>query len=190
MAAELVLQKHPLHLHIELASANKALPLIDGKRIYILRRHCKSWYLDQGRQVEIKRYGFPVVPDFGGTAHAYCGTSLEACIGDLQEWWMKPHKEASIRGYIIKSRIRCTENLIIAGPYSPCLFRMGAPAGPRYLLQTLQGNLTRKEALRQWKKEEAEQKAAAMQAHLSPMSPKCYCPLIFGERQGCPTKPI
>ena len=94
MAAELVLQKHPLHLHIELASANKALPLIDGKRIYILRRHCKSWNLDQGRQVEIKRYGFPVVLDFGGTAHAYCGTSLEACIGDLQEWWMKPHKEA------------------------------------------------------------------------------------------------
>ena len=122
-------------------------------------------------------------------AHAYCGTSLEACIGDLQEWWMKPHKEASIRGYIIKSRIRRTENLIIAGPYSPCLFRMGAPAGPRYLLQTLQGYLTPKEALRQWKKE-AEQKAAAMQAHLSPMLPKCYCPLIFGERQGCPTKPI
>ena len=74
---------------------------------------------------------------------------------------MKPHKEASIRGYIIKSRIRRTENLIIAGPYNPCLFRMGAPAGPRYLLQTLQGKLTRKEALRQWKKEEAEQKAAA-----------------------------
>ena len=128
-SAELVLQKRPLQIHIELASANKNLPLVDGKRIYILRRLCKSWYLDQNKQVEIKRYGFPIVPDFGGTAHAYCGTSLEACIGDLQEWWMKPHKEASIRGYIIKSRIRRTENLILAGPYNPCLFRMGLLLG-------------------------------------------------------------
>ena len=36
----------------------------------------------------------------------------------------------------------------------------------------------------------SESMPSSMQAHLSPMSPKCYCPLIFGERQGCPTKPI
>ena len=41
-SAELVLQKRPLQLHIELASANNNLPLVNGKRIYILRRHCKS----------------------------------------------------------------------------------------------------------------------------------------------------
>ena len=146
--AEVVLRLRPSHLYIELASGNKELPLVKGKRIYTLRCHCKSWYLDgEGKQVEVRRFGFPIVPDFGGTAHAYCGTSLAACVGDLQEWWRKPTQETAVRGYIIKSRVRRAENLLLATPYSPHLFRLGAPPGPHYLLQTLQGKLTRKQVV-------------------------------------------
>ena len=97
--------------------------------------------------MEIRRFGFPVVPDFGGTANSYCGTSLDACIGDILEWWVKPQREAAVRGYIIKSRVRLAENLLIAKPYSPQLFRLGAPSGPRYLREVLRGNMTKKEAL-------------------------------------------
>ena len=43
-AAEVVLQKRPLNLYIEMASQNKNLPLIKGKRIYKLRCHWKTWY--------------------------------------------------------------------------------------------------------------------------------------------------
>ena len=112
----------------------------------------------------VKRFGFPIVPDFGGTAHAYCGTSLEACIGDLLDWAQKPYKEAAVRGYIIKSRIRRAENLLLANPYSPWLFRLGAPPGPNYLLRAMRGE-SRKELMKLWKAEEKqaeEDKAAEM----------------------------
>ena len=36
----------------------------------------------------------------------------------------------------------------------------------------------------------SESMPSPMHAHDSLMSPKCYCPLWFGERQGCLTKPI
>ena len=36
----------------------------------------------------------------------------------------------------------------------------------------------------------SESMPSPMHAHDSLMSPKCYCPLWFGERQGCPTEPI
>jgi uncharacterized protein YecT (DUF1311 family) len=100
---EIALTQRPLRLYIETVSQSPKLELIDGRRIYVLRCHCKSWYKDgDSRQVEIKRFGFPVVPDFGGTAHAYCGTTLSACIGDLLEWHVKPQREAAIRGYTAK----------------------------------------------------------------------------------------
>ena len=159
--AEVALHLRPTHLHIEMFSANPNLDLIDGKRVYTLRQHCKAWYLDgDNRQIEVKRFGFPVVPDFGGTAHSYCGTSLDACIGDLLDWYQKPQKEAAVRGYIIKSRVRVTDNLLLAKPYNPMLFRQGPPPGPKWLLEVLRG-MPRKEALRQWTQEEEAEEMEA-----------------------------
>ena len=105
------------------------------------------------RQVEIKRYGFPIVPDFGGTAHSYCGDSLSACIGDLLEWWVRPQRDGAVRGYIIKSRVGQADHLLLARPYSPHLFRQGVPQGPHYLREVLRGNLTYKAAMKQWQQE-------------------------------------
>ena len=134
-----------------MASANPSLELIDGRRIYTLRQHRKPWYKDgEARQVEVQRFGFPIVPDFGGTARSYCGSSLDACIGDLLDWWQKPQRDGAVRGYIIKSRIRETQNLLLAKPYSPHLFRLRPPAGPNYLLKVLQGTMSKKAALAEW----------------------------------------
>ena len=158
--AEIVLRLRPQKLHIETVSGSKELPLVNGKRIYTLHRLCKSWYLDgQSRQVEVKRFGFPIVPDFGGTAHAYCGSSLAAAIGDLQEWWRKPHGDAKVRGYIIKSRVRNTANLLLAQSYSPGLFSAGPPLGPHLLLETMRGNITRKEAMKKFQEVEGQKEA-------------------------------
>ena len=143
-------------------SAHPGLELIDGKRVYILRQHCKAWFVDgDNRQVEAKRFGFPVVPDFGRTAHSYCGTSLDACIGDLLDLWQKPQTDASVCGYIIQSSVRLAENLLLARPYSPKLFASGAPSGPKYMLEVFRGNVAREDALLQWKEEEERADALA-----------------------------
>ena len=95
---EIVLVERPIKLYIEVATASKELPLIDGKPIYTLSVQMRMWSLDDSGNVKMLRYGFPIVPDFGGTAHAYCGTTLNACLGDLLEWHKKPSQDGALRG--------------------------------------------------------------------------------------------
>eukprot|EP00973_Karenia_brevis_P046192 6402701-Karenia_brevis.AAC.1 len=76
----------------------------NGKRIYTLTIQAKQWALDMDNNVRIRRYGFPIVPDFGGTAHACCGTTMEAAICDLLPWFQRPRLDDRLKGYIIKSR--------------------------------------------------------------------------------------
>ena len=132
-------------LLIEVETATKLMPKFDKKSIYQLKVQARTWSLDGAGNVKVLRYGFPVVPDFGGTAHAYCGTTLEACIGDLLPWHATPNREAALRAYIIKSRIKKAENLLLGQPYSPMLFSQGNLAGPKLLLDVMLGKLTFKE---------------------------------------------
>ena len=95
--AELALRERPVALYIEMVNPHPDLELIDGRRIYILRQVWKPWYKDgDARQVQISRCYFPLASDFGGTAHAYWRFSLDACIGDLLDWWDKPNREALV----------------------------------------------------------------------------------------------
>ena len=113
------------------------MPTVDGRKIYTLTVQVKPWSLDKAGAVKIQRFGFPIIPDFGGTAHAYCGSTLPAALGDLLPWWHKPRLEDMLKGYIIKSRVKETQDILIAQPYSPHLFRQGVLPGPQLLLDTL-----------------------------------------------------
>ena len=149
-APEVVLRQRPLQLFIEVISATSKMPLFEGKRIYILNVHKKQWSIDGAGKVPIIRYGFPLVPDFGGTAHAYCGSTLMACIGDLLAWHARPRQEDAQKGYIIKSRTRDAAKMLLAQPYCPMLFRQGVQEGPQLLLQVLRGEITTAEAKVAW----------------------------------------
>ena len=74
----------------------------------------------------------------------------------MLDWWERPSRDALVRAYIIRSRVRSTENLLIAKPYCPTLFRQGPPAGPHYLLEVMRGKLTRQQAVIKWDAEEKE----------------------------------
>ena len=138
--AEVALRERTVALYIEMVNPHPDLELIAGRLIYVLRQVWKPWYKDgDARQVQISRCGFPLAPDFGGTAHAYCGFSLDACIGDLLDWWDKPTRETSVRGYIINRRIRSADNLMIARPYSPELFRLWAPSRAALYVRSFAG---------------------------------------------------
>ena len=148
---EVVLCRRPLKLFIEVATATDQMPLIDGKRIFVLRVQCKPWSLDSAGALKIMRSGFPVVPDFGGTAHAYCGSTMAAAIGDLLPWYKKPQLADMLKAYIIKSRVQKAENLMLVQRYSPHLFRQGLLPGPRLLLDVLEKRKTTKEVKQAWK---------------------------------------
>ena len=91
--AEVVIVRRPTCLFIELPATSTELPLVDGKRSYTLRMQARPWSVDRAGNVKVLRHGFPVVPDFGGTAHAYCGGNLDACLGDLLPWDHKPRQD-------------------------------------------------------------------------------------------------
>ena len=120
---EVVLKRRPLKLYIEVPTATSKLAKTNGQKIFTLKVQQKQWSLDKEGNVKIARFGFPVVPDFGGTAHAYCGSTLEATLGDLLPWYQKPQMADMLKAYIIKSRVREAENLLLVQPYSPHLFR-------------------------------------------------------------------
>jgi hypothetical protein len=163
---EIVLKQRPLYLYIEVEGGSKDLQLLDGQRVYKLRPQYRMWTVDEAGKLKVQRAGFPIVPDFGGTAHAYCGTSLDASLGDLLEWWHKPRRGDAIRGYIVKSRIRKAKNLLLAQPYSPHLFRQGPPLGPYYLRKVLAREenengerMTKAVALRAWRQKDKQLEA-------------------------------
>ena len=114
--------------------------------------------MDKGHNVKIRRSGFPLVPDFGGTAHAYCGSTLDACLGDLLSWAEKPKHSEALQAYIIKSRVRDASKLILAQPYSPHLFSQGEQPGPHMLLDVLLGKMSTDEAKAAWKRIEKGKK--------------------------------
>jgi len=111
--SEVVLQLRPLRLFLEVATATKHMPTVDGVRMYTLTVQVRPWSLDGHGKVKVLRYGFPIVPDWSGTAHAYCGSTLEACMGDLLPWTQRPRKDDALKAYIIKSRVRDSASLVL-----------------------------------------------------------------------------
>ena len=143
---EVVLYQRPVKLFIEVPSATKLMPTINGRKMYTLSVQVRPWSLDKAGAIKIARYGFPIVPDFGGTAHAYCGSTLDAALGDFLHWSSKPSLPAMLKAYIIRSRVKEVSDIIIAQPYNPHLFQQGILPGPQLLLDVLLRKITTLEA--------------------------------------------
>jgi len=60
------------------------------------------------------------------------------------------------QAYIIKSRVRESDGLLLVQPYSPDLFRLGDLPGPRLLMEALRGKATPQELKKEWKAVEKE----------------------------------
>ena len=128
-----------------------------------LQPRVSTWSRDTAGKAKVNRIGFPLVPEFGGTVHAYCGFTLDATQSDLLEWQRKPNMEDMQRAYINESRVRSADGLLIVQPYSPQLFRQGQLPGPRILTAVLRGSLTLSQAKDAWAKADEEKAARAKQ---------------------------
>lgn len=129
---EILLEVFPRYLRIQLSGAIGE----QTERFLDLRPCRRPWRLGA---VEIYRTGFQVAPDFAGTAHQYCGTTLSACKGDLLHWTATPSLDSFLRAYIIRSRVKRADDMLIVQPYSPNLFRQPELPGPTLLLARQQG---------------------------------------------------
>ena len=132
---EVALQDCPSFLAARLTSPPRHLT--DG--IVLIRPTTRSWTL---RSLRVQRRGFHVAPDFFGTAHAYCGTTLAPCKGDLLHWSATPTPDSRLRAYIIRSRVKAADDILLVQPYSPQLFRQPKAPGPTLLLARQQGRVS------------------------------------------------
>ena len=135
------------------ATATPAMPNHYGEKVYALKPKRRTWTVDRAGNYKIRRSGFAVIPAFGGTAHAFCGDTLDAAVGDLFPWFKKPTREDMLRAYIIESRPRSMDNLLVVQPYSPELFRQGELPGPHILMSVLRKTMTLAEAKEAWQRE-------------------------------------
>ena len=140
---EITLRVMPIALHVKLLRPTKNFRSSFGEGVLRLKPEYKIWSRHKDLNAKVRRKGFEVVPDFGGTAHAYCGENLEVATGDLLEWHRHQTHESMLRACNIKSRVRDVANLLIVQPYSPVLFRQGVLPGPDLLLRRQRGDLSR-----------------------------------------------
>jgi hypothetical protein len=114
------------------------------------------WYVDKANSLGGSRFGFEILPDFGGTAHGYCGSTLQAALIDLRNFNNTPTRDDMLRGYIAASRVRSAETLLIVQPYAPMLFRQCVLLGPHLLMEFWRCRISVEEAFKHFFDEQLE----------------------------------
>ena len=136
-------QKTFAFLYIEVWTASSELSKVNNAKIYQLVSQWRSWSIAVAFVIlglksvmlfpmsriwrrsrlnvntKIARHGFPIVLDFGGIAHVYCGSTLDACLGDVLPWHTRPTREAALWANIIKSRVKETNKLLLTQLTAP-----------------------------------------------------------------------
>ena len=120
--------------------------------VFCLKPRIREWARDKAGYAKVRRLGFAIVPEFGGTIHGYCGETLDAILLDLLEWHRKPAMEDMHKAYVGRSRTRQTDHMLLVQPYSPHLFRQGEMPGPTILMDVLRGKTSTAQAKKRWKK--------------------------------------
>ena len=178
-AAEVVLSKLPRCIFVRIKDATWTLDESLGVGVLPVKPRAAYWARAPGASV--KRTGFPIVPNLGGTAHSYTGSTLSSAIVDLLDPSRTPRFDDVPRSYVAISRVCDAGNLLLAQQLAPCLFRMGAQPGPTLLLQWLEGAMSREELQAVW---EASDTDAARQKQVRRLGElRLPCALCRKERK-------
>ena len=114
--------------------------------VYPVTPVSRTWKVNKYTGISARRSGYFMVPDFGSTAHMIQGQTLDAGFADAQEVQTTPSGESHIASYIAFSRVKEMEKIWMLQPFSPFLFRQGAPKGPAILMQKLRGEISAEQA--------------------------------------------
>ena len=95
------------------------------------------WCLDAEGEIQIRRRGFPLVPNFSVTVDSATGKTLDTALPDLGDLTTAPSHHRAMKGYIALSRVRKAQDLYLPQPFSPALFDQGEQPWPELLLKYL-----------------------------------------------------
>ena len=115
MDSEIMLEKQPTVIFIR--RVGEGMPQHEDlePEVYALKPRSSDWAVDPPRNDNwIKRFGFPLVPDFAATVHAVTGGQLPTLIGEMDTFDATPSQEDALKGYIIISRVESANNIAIA----------------------------------------------------------------------------
>ena len=96
----------------------------------------------QGTKTKVARRGFTLVPDFACTGFMIQGQTLNAEIADCGDIVSLSGLTEMITSYVILSRVRKADHLLLMRAFSPYLFRLGDAPGPACLLKLLRHKFT------------------------------------------------
>ena len=110
--------------------------------VFPLKSVTRVWTLNEDSGAKVHREGFNIVPDQASTAFMIQGETLDAELADCGDIFAQPGLTEMLNAYVILSRVRAAENLLLLRAFSPYLFRVGSPPGPACLLKLLRHRLS------------------------------------------------
>ena len=91
--------------------------------VFPLKPSSQTWVVNESSKARVHRKGFPLVPDFASTAFMMQGTTLDAEIADCGNALTTPGLTEMLTTYVILSRIRKADSLLLLQAFSPYLFQ-------------------------------------------------------------------
>ena len=105
--------------------------------VFPLKAVTREWELNKATKTKVSRKGFTLVPNFACTGFMMQGETLKAELADCGDITALPGLTEMLTTYVILSRVRKADGLLLMRAFSPYLFRLGEPTGPYCLLKFL-----------------------------------------------------
>ena len=174
---EIVLERCPKRLLIKKNGQDMLQHYNLEPQMYALAPRRSDWSVDPDGLNMVRRLGFTCAPDIGATIHSVTGQEFAAIILDLRHLWDRVNLESMLMAFIGMSRVKTADGLLLAAPFSPCLFRQGQLPGPSTLMEFLRGHIS--EERLQEVVEEVEQARRTQRPNLLSMWGRVKTPLAF-----------
>ena len=124
--AEIILEHLPLQICVRKVHEEPMLQHLNlPPQVYGVSPKGVNWHVDAQKTLWVRRFGFPLRPDFASTVHAVTGAELKAAVVDLGDIFAMPNVDDAVKGYIGISRVSGHQDLRIAQPFAPAMFRLG-----------------------------------------------------------------
>ena len=135
--AERLLNYLPLIIYVKFPEATWRVHRDLDCGVFPMQPVKRTWILNSATETKVTRHGYALVPDFASTAFMIQGSTLNAELADCGDILATPTITDMVTTYVILSRVRKADSLLLLRAFSLDLFRLGMSPGPYCLLKLL-----------------------------------------------------